>query len=141
MSVDGRTFTQTARVLRDPRIAATDADLRAQYALVIAHRRATSRGRRSPRVAPNNSPSRHGDPARVAELRRTIIGEPPTANPDDSMGAYAHDFTSFLFLENSLDYLESAVQSADAAPTSDMQRGLGILRGIYRATLARLDAW
>jgi hypothetical protein len=45
-----------------------------------------------------------------------------------------------LFLENQLDYLESAVESADAAPTSDMRLGYAKLDGIYRETLARLNA-
>jgi hypothetical protein len=56
------------------------------------------------------------------------------------MGAYSHDFTSFLFLENQLDYLESAIESADAAPTADMRLGLAKLDGIYRETLVRLNA-
>jgi hypothetical protein len=138
LSVDGRTFTRAARVLRDPRIHATDADLRAQYALatrILALRHGVSAARdRAEQLA-----GRHGGDPRVAALRRTVIGEPPVNNPDDSMGAYPSDFTSFLFLENALDYLESAVESADAAPTPDMQRGYGILEGIYRATLQRLN--
>ncbi|HEU5478335.1 MAG TPA: hypothetical protein VFU90_00815, partial [Candidatus Tumulicola sp.] len=59
-------------------------------------------------------------------------------NPDDSVGAYSHDFTSFLFLENALDYLESAVESGDAAPTPDMRAAYAKLEAIYRKTLARL---
>jgi photosystem II stability/assembly factor-like uncharacterized protein len=140
LSVDGRTFAQSARVLRDPRIAATDADLRAQYALatrIAALRREVA----AARDRAENIVSRHAGDPRVAQIRRAIIGEAPGANPDDSMGAYSHDFTSFLFLENALDYLESAVESADAAPTPDMQRGYGILDGIYRTTQAKLSAW
>jgi photosystem II stability/assembly factor-like uncharacterized protein len=140
LSVDGRTFAQSARVLRDPRIAATDADLRAQYALatrIAALRREVA----AARDRAENIVSRHAGDPRAAQIRGTIIGEAPGANPDDSMGAYSHDFTSFLFLENALDYLESAVESADAAPTPDMQRGYGILDGIYRTTQAKLSAW
>jgi hypothetical protein len=56
------------------------------------------------------------------------------------MGVYSHDFTSFLFLENQLDYLGGAIESADAAPTSDMRLGYSKLDLIYRETLARLRA-
>lgn len=140
LTVDGRTFARTAQVRRDPRIHATDADLRAQYALatrIAALRREVGAARE--RVG--TLLQRHsGNTGSSAEIRRTIYGEPPSDNPDDSMGIYPTDFTSFLFLENSLDYLESAVESADAAPTADMQRGYNILEGIYRDTLKRLGA-
>ena len=69
-----------------------------------------------------------------------IVGEPSALNPDDSEGVYSHDFASFLFLENALDYLESAVESADAAPTPDMYLGYARLAAIYRRTSARLDS-
>ena len=139
LTVDGRTFSQSARLRRDPRIAAGDADLRAQYALatrIVALRKEVVEARdRAEQIA-----SRHSGDRRYAALRTTVIGETPAGNPDDSVGSYPHDFSSFLFLENSLDYLESAVESADAAPTPDMQRGYDILAGIYRATLQRLNS-
>jgi photosystem II stability/assembly factor-like uncharacterized protein len=139
LQVEGRTFTRQARVLRDPRIAASDADLRAQYALAqqiltLRHEVAAAR-ERAERLAKGTNAS-----ARLTLLRATIIGESPAANPDDSVGSYPHDFTSFLFLENALDYLESAVESADAAPTPDMRRGYEALAKVYRDTLARMSA-
>jgi hypothetical protein len=78
--------------------------------------------------------------AQRSPLLAPIVGEPSALNPDDSEGVYSHDFTSFLFLENALDYLESAVESADAAPTPDMYLGYARLAAIYQRTLARLDA-
>ena len=75
----------------------------------------------------------------AASFRRDIIGEPPQDNPDDSMGAYSQDFSSFLFIENSLDVLKSEVETADAAPTTGMQSGYDALLGVYRQTLARFD--
>jgi photosystem II stability/assembly factor-like uncharacterized protein len=134
LSVDGRNFTATARVRRDPRIAATDADLRAQYEL--ARRVASLRAE----VAVSRTKARELAKGHAAMLLAQIAGEPPAANPDDSEGVYSHDFTSFLFLENALDYLESAVESADAAPTPDMYLGYAKLAAIYRRTLARLDS-
>jgi hypothetical protein len=134
LSVDGREFTATARVRRDPRIAATDADLRTQYQ--FARRVAALRAE----VAASRAKAQKLAKGRAAMLVAPIVGEPSALNPDDSEGVYSHDFTSFLFLENALDYLESAVESADAAPTPDMYLGYARLAAIYQRTLARLDA-
>jgi hypothetical protein len=56
------------------------------------------------------------------------------------VGAYSHDFSSLLYLENSLDYLESAIESGDAAPTPDMRASFDKLQATYRKTLRRLNA-
>jgi hypothetical protein len=140
LSVDGKTYDRAARVLRDPRIAATDTDLVAQYELaerLIALRAEVAVSRAKARTLGSSS---HLSAAGEQALRRDVIGLEPSDNPDDSMGAYSHDFTSFLFLENQLDYLENAVESADAAPTPDMRLGYAKLDLIYRQTLARLHA-
>jgi hypothetical protein len=140
LSVDGKTYDRAARVLRDPRIAATDTDLVAQYELaerIIALRAEVAASRAKAQTLGESS---HLAVAQKQALRREVIGTEPPDNADDSMGAYSHDFTSFLFLENQLDYLESAVESADAGPTPDMRLGLAKLDGIYRETLARLHA-
>ncbi|MBV8197231.1 MAG: hypothetical protein JO263_03790, partial [Candidatus Eremiobacteraeota bacterium] len=140
LAVDGHAYTQTATIRRDPRIAATVADLLAQYQLakrVAALRADVSAARtRAQRLASGGKVTG----ASLQTLRRDVIGEPPADNPDDSVGAYSHDFTSFLYLENSLDYLESAVESADAAPTPDMRTGYAKLNAIYQSTLGRLNA-
>ncbi len=138
LRVDGHTYSRAARVLRDPRITASDADLRRQYELarrVQALRAdvATERAK-----AEQRAKLLSGEPARA--FRREVVGETLAANPDDSMGAYSHDFTSFLYLESALDYLESAIESADAAPTPDMRTAYSKFSAIYRRTLARSDA-
>ncbi|MBV9028201.1 MAG: hypothetical protein JO311_06250, partial [Candidatus Eremiobacteraeota bacterium] len=140
LTVNGHSYTQTATVLRDPRIKAGDGDLHAQYELatrVLALREevAAARGR-AQRLAGSGKLS--GE--QLQSLRRDIVGEVAPDNPDDSVGAYSHDFTSFLYLENSLDYLEGAIESADAAPTPDMRTGYAKLNAIYRSTLARFNA-
>jgi hypothetical protein len=53
------------------------------------------------------------------------------------MGAYSHDFHSYLYLESALDDLEIPVESADAAPTPDMRTAYVRLAAIYQQTLAR----
>ncbi|HEY2475763.1 MAG TPA: hypothetical protein VGI19_13320 [Candidatus Cybelea sp.] len=138
LSVDGGVYTRAARIERDPRIAASDADLAAQYAMarrVEALHAEVAQSRAKAEELAKRVPA---EQART--LRSEIIGETLPANPDDSMGAYSHDFTSFLFLENELDYLDSAVESADAAPTPDMRTSYDRLAAIYHQTLAKLDA-
>ncbi len=77
---------------------------------------------------------------RARAFQREVVGETLPPNPDDSVGAYSHDFSSFLYLETALDYLESAVESADAAPTPDMRTAYAKLSAIYRQTLSRSEA-
>jgi len=138
MSVNGQTYTRSAEVLRDPRLKATNADLTAQYDLSLRidslHAEVVASRTKAQEYA--KSLSEEG----AASFRRDIIGEPPADNPDDSMGSYSRDVSSFLFIENSLDVLQGEVESADAVPTTGMQSGYDALLGVYRQTLARFDA-
>ncbi|HXO18056.1 MAG TPA: hypothetical protein VN909_07785, partial [Candidatus Dormibacteraeota bacterium] len=139
LQVAGKTYTQTAAVRRDPRIAASDADLRAQYQLAIQID-ALDKAVKAARTRAQGIDKAKLSADRARELRAAIVGENPPDSPDDSVGAYSHDFTSFLYLQGALDYLESAVESADAAPTPDMRSAYAKLDAIYRATLTRLEA-
>jgi photosystem II stability/assembly factor-like uncharacterized protein len=138
MTVDGKTYSRTARVLRDPRIAATDADLVAEYDLAGAietlHDRVEASRARAQQIAKQKSLST----TQMQTLQREIVGETPPDNPDDSVGAYSHDFTSFLYLAGALDNLESAVESGDAAPTPDMLTAYDKLAAIYAKTSVQL---
>lgn len=138
LSVSGQSYTRAARVLRDPRVPATDADLRAQYELatrIVALRADVSASR-----AKAQATVKRLSGEQAVAYKRDVVGEPLIASPDDSMGAYSHDFTSFHYLENALDYLESVVESADAVPTPDMRAAYGKLAAIYRQTLTRSQA-
>ncbi|HMF27365.1 MAG TPA: hypothetical protein VKE42_01250, partial [Candidatus Cybelea sp.] len=132
LSVNGRTYERTARILRDPRIAASDADLHAQYDFaqqVIALRAEVGALRtKAEAIAKGLSGER------ASAFRRDVVGAEPPENPDDSMGVYSHDVSSFLFLEGQLDNLISAVESADAAPTPTMRAAYAKLAAIYRRT-------
>src|SRR5580700_2706367 len=138
LSVNGKTYTREAFVVKDPRIAASNADLRAQYEL--AQRVAALRaGVAAARAKAEQSVKRLSG-ERAQTYRRDVIGEEPPANPDDSVGSYSHDFSSFLYLENQLDYLESAIESADVGPTLEMRVAYAKLEAIYRQTAARAEA-
>lgn len=119
---DGVPYSRDVTVLRDPRILATDGDLRAQYAL------AESIEARKAEIA-------------IARRKTTdprILGVAPPANPDDSVGSPTYDFTSLRALYAGFDYLEQAVESADAVPTPDMERAYARLSATLRATLRKI---
>lgn len=137
LTANGKTWTRTARVMKDPRISASDADLREQYEL--ARRIQGLRDDVASARAKAQQTVKHLSGARAQAYRREVVGEEPPDNPDDSMGAYSHDFTSLLYLETALDYLQSAVESADAAPTPDMRTAYSKLATIYRQTLAKSE--
>jgi photosystem II stability/assembly factor-like uncharacterized protein len=119
---DGRSYSRTAEVLKDPRIAASDADLRAQYGLAQAI---------------------EDRKAEIAAARKrthdvAILGTEQQLSPDDSVGGASQDFSSLTALEGAFDGLETAVESADAAPTPDMRRAYEELSARLARTLARI---
>jgi photosystem II stability/assembly factor-like uncharacterized protein len=139
MTVNGRAYARKAVILRDPRSPATDADLIAQYDLarkVIELRDDVEAARRRAQSLPQSGLS----PSALQELRVQVVGVPAPSSPDDSVGGYSHDFTSFLYLKGALENLEAAVESADAAPTPTARDAYTKLAAIYRETLSRLDA-
>lgn len=122
-------MSRSVTVLRDPRIAASDADLRAQYQLARAIEE-----RLSEIVAARTRVKQalaHIAPARRRLLQTRLLGVTPAPNPDDSEGKPSHDFSSLHALAGAFAGLESAVESADAAPTADM-------RSAYRQLSATL---
>ena len=140
LSADGMTLKQPFSIVRDPRIAASDADLQAQYAL------ATTIGQREAHIAVARERAltlekRPTLPAAQRHILSTqIIGVAPAADPDDSVGKPSQDFTSFRYLSQAYSGLQDQVESADARPTRDMQTALTKLNAIYEATLAKLAA-
>ncbi|HVS46689.1 MAG TPA: hypothetical protein VMS32_08485 [Verrucomicrobiae bacterium] len=127
LEVDGKTFARPLVVLRDPRIAAGDAALRAQFAL------AQTLEARKIEIA--------GLQSTAKQLHaRDIIGVEQINSPDDSEGKYSHDFTSLRYLGGAYDGLEQVVESGDAAPTADMYTALAKLDAILATTKARLNA-
>ncbi|HTX58391.1 MAG TPA: hypothetical protein VMH02_01855 [Verrucomicrobiae bacterium] len=138
LTVDGKRYERTATILRDPRIAATDADLRAQYELatkIQAAQAAVDAARDRARAA-----AKHIAPSQSGAWLHAIVGEAPPDVPDDSEGAPSHDFTSYTYLDGAFAGLFSAVESADAAPTPDMRSAYQKLERIYEQTAARAAA-
>jgi photosystem II stability/assembly factor-like uncharacterized protein len=139
LTANGKTYRQFTRLLRDPRIHASDADLTAQYAIasqIAQSIDAVDAARERAKMLAKKMLI----PARRAELESEIIGKEPPDDPDNSVGAPSSDFTSLTFLDGSLLNLFDAVESADAAPTPDMLAAYSKLRAIYDRTLSRLNA-
>jgi photosystem II stability/assembly factor-like uncharacterized protein len=139
LQANGKTYRQFTRVLRDPRISATDADLAAQYAVASALAQSIA-DVRAARDRPRALAKKMLIPARVKELNDQVIGGEPPDNPDDSMGQPSHDFTSLTYLDAAFSNLFDAVESADAAPTPDMLAAQRKLDATFKQTLAHLTA-
>jgi photosystem II stability/assembly factor-like uncharacterized protein len=139
LNVNGKRLVRPATILRDPRAPATDADLQAQYRLALSVQKLRS-SVAAARLRAQHMSTAHLSAAAKRNLESRIIGVPVPTSPDDSIGAYSHDFSSLLFLKNALDALEGAVESADAKPTPEMRLAYSRLSAIYGKTLAALNA-
>src|SRR5262249_38457217 len=131
--------THNVVIRRDPRISANNADLIAQYAFAneILARKAQIDAARS---RAQSLLERHTLSAQATtQLRAAVLGVESAEDPDDSVGKPSHDFTSLQYLNRAFSGLFDAVESADAAPTSDMRVAYTKLERTLDATLAKLN--
>jgi len=121
----GKTWSAPLIVAKDPRVRASDADLVAQFRL--------ARQIEALRVTADHAYT-------VARARKltALAGGPPSESPENSVGSPPTDFTSLWAVGNALDALEGAVESADAAPTSDEVRALAHWQAVLASDRARL---
>jgi hypothetical protein len=116
LSFGGQTYSQRLVLVRDPRIAATDADLTAQAVLARAVSDLTARVGAALKEA---ATLRAADPAAKARID-AVAGAPRSADPDDSTGSAASpDMTSLRYAGRLLAELEGSIESADARPTAN----------------------
>ncbi len=139
LQANGKTYQESTRILRDPRISANDLDLDVQYATASAIAR-TIVDVAAARDRARALAKKMLIPGQLKILNDEIIGSEPLDNPDDSVGAPSHDFTSLTYLDGAFSNLFDAVESADAAPTPDMLAAQKKLDAIFKQTLGRLDA-
>jgi len=124
LTIDGRAFTRSLLVRRDPRMPATDADLRAQYALardvdaLLARVQAAIAQGDALRAKPG------ADAARID----AVAGAPPSRDPRNSVGEPATSFTTLRWYAGALGDLFGAVESADTAPTTGERATWSALR-------------
>jgi hypothetical protein len=132
LRVNGKTYTQRATILRDPRIPASVADLRAQYDFSNAIEK---------RLAEIDAARTRAESAKLSHAQRdALLGVEPASNPDDSVGKPAQDFTTLRYIGDALGNLEGAVEGGDTAPSPDMRAAYKKLSAMLDATLAKLRA-
>jgi photosystem II stability/assembly factor-like uncharacterized protein len=132
----GRTVQQTLTIRRDPRIRATDADLRAQYALA---REIDAQLARIQAAVKQSDEARKKPGADVAQID-ALAGAPPSNDPRNSVGTPATTFTTLRWYAGALSDLYDSVESADAAPTPDQRTTWTTLRSSAERTLQRWNA-
>ncbi len=122
---NARTLTERLILHRDPRVAATDAQLVDQTQTARAIARLLARVRAA--IADADA-ARATNPAKRVAIDG-IAGVAPHASPDDSTGsATSADTTSLRYRARLLDALEASVESADTAPTPDERAAFDALR-------------
>jgi photosystem II stability/assembly factor-like uncharacterized protein len=116
LSLGGRTYSQRLVLVRDPRIAASDADLNAQAVLARAVADLSDRVGSALHEA---AALRAALPSAKARID-AVAGAPRSADPDDSTGSAASpDTTSLRYESRLLAELEGSIESADARPTAN----------------------
>ncbi len=133
MRVNGKTYTQRATIVRDPRLDTTVADLQAQYAMAnaIEDRLATIK----------NAQERVKTLSLTPAQRDELLGAARVPNPDDSVGTPPQDFYALRYLANAYNNLEGAVESADATPTPDMRAAFAKLNAMLDRTLVKMKSF
>lgn len=121
LAVNGHTYVQPLTIARDPRIAATDEDLRNQFdfALQVSAELEHVNALLEKAQTIRKKLGANADPSTVAKLD-LLIGEDGTGTPD--MGSTTpQDVNSFKHILGGLSELAGSVESAPAAPTAEYQ--------------------
>jgi photosystem II stability/assembly factor-like uncharacterized protein len=131
LSVDGRTYERPLAVRRPPHVAASDADLVAQYAL--ARQVYDLRGRLRASIAASNALRKkpNANAARIA----AIAGQPPGDGERDT-----GRFDTLRAVARALGELQGAIESADAAPTPTERAAWATLHPTAERLLQRWSA-
>ncbi len=135
LTVAGRTLVRSVRLGRDPRIAASDADLQAQYALASRIADLSARVRRALAAAAALRKTLSAtDRARLDEL----AGAPPSADPANSVPTPDRALTTLRYDARLLRELAYQVESADARPSLAAAKNFANVQQKTLQTLAAL---
>jgi hypothetical protein len=137
LTVSGRSQTQTLRVLKDPRVEATIADLQAQFDLLITIRDALSEAYGGIGRIRDELEGLSGD-ERISELARTL--EELERELIETRIEYREDVWNFPSkLNHQLAYLAQIVESADFRPTDASYERFEELRVQLADIIQRLE--
>ena len=140
MTVNGQSFTQSLKLIRDPRVPATDADLRDQFALIqtigdeikVA---SEARARAQKLMDDKGSSMSPDDKARL----QALLGEPGSPGTPDMGGLAGQDTHSFDVIIGGLDGVRGAVGSAPSAPTPHIKHAFALWKAKADAAIAELN--
>ncbi|MBV8244470.1 MAG: hypothetical protein JOZ38_00975, partial [Candidatus Eremiobacteraeota bacterium] len=138
MTADGTTRTVPLTIVRDPRVAASDADLRAQYELATAVWALLAKGKAA--YAEADALRKKLKPGSQLTALNRIAGADAADNPDDSEGQPDTNLHSLHYINASLQALEDAIEGADFAPTPDMHASYALYQKELARTLAFFEA-
>jgi len=134
LAENGRTFTRTFTLQRDPRVHASDAGLVAQAALANALDAMTAQVDSALAQAKVDRAKPNAD---VASIDR-IAGAAPSDNPRNSVALPPTESNTLRAERGELAELENAVESADTPPTHEQRSAWAPLR---ERTWRTLTAW
>ena len=146
LTAGGQTLTQALVVRKDPRIAASDADLVAQFELArrveaerarVAIPLASAGALRKQMKALEGKASGAAAAALLAFGREVDAAAGPAISPEEFYDVSQAAPTTLLRLVVSLARLEGAIESADAAPTADAVTGFAERQQSVELGLAR----
>ena len=152
LTAAGKALTQPLVVKKDPRIKATDADLVQQFELArqiqadrvrIAAARAQVDSIRKQLAAFKGKAagSASSEIESFTKKLDAIAGPPPATPEEDFFGEPTIDLSTLRRLATAFQQLARAVESADSAPTPDLQSGLRQRQETLSQTLPRWEAF
>ena len=137
LTVGGHSSTQRLTLSKDPRITASNADLQAQYVLaqqVAALQTQTGNAYHDATVLLKKTKD-----AKTRATLAALLGGPPHSVRGD-FGASETGVDTLHFIRGAIDELLNQVESADAAPTSDMRSAYALYHKKLTAALSRWSA-
>jgi len=148
MTVDGQTQSQELTLKLDPRVKASDLELRRQFELATRINTALAKGSAALRRAGalqkdltqiQSSPQYKGDLEQAVKTLSQKLGATPASNPDYSgVNPPSTGPLNLADVVSALGRLEFAVESADASPTSDAELGFSLDQSLLQN---KLDEW
>ena len=137
LTANGKTTSQPLTLHKDPRVNASDADLRAQFALAqqvaaLGEQAGSAYTTASKQLKAMKNPA-------LAKQLAVIVGGPPVQARGD-FGASESGVDSLHFIRGAFGELENQIESADAKPTPNMYSALKLYSDKLARAIARWKA-